>query len=189
MIKNILFSLLLFLASYKATNGKKENEVSQTNNKNVNFSKKYNYTREKLNCNSDNSPTSCVGKNIKIGFSFDNEPNKISITYSGLDKDFLLDDIFEGINHNSHLFKSDKKTILIIELVYEMGSKYIFFDLSKNYISIIGSFLQEDLIDDKDNYVKSDISITQSSNILDIKIGDSKTFGNHTLDLSKSKKI
>lgn len=202
--RNLSLVILLFLFSCKKSvnptsqsdnkkttiNVNSKKEITQLNDTNLNTDNYKYFNKIELNCNSKEFPSLCNTKGFEVKFLFKEEPNKLLINNENALSSYELEYFFERLNYIPYLFQKGEKRFLVVELLYEYGSKLLVFQVNKKSNTfLVGTFSQEDLTDENNNYIENDIFIAELNNKFILKIGNEKVFKSFTLDLSKRKEI
>ena len=128
-----------------------------------------------ITCNQTELPESCFNTKHSISVNYENAQES---TYLIIKKDqhsftHKLSRFFEGLNYNTHLFKSDNEFILVIDLIYEYNNKLLFFKIDES--SNI-SYIDELLIESSENTsINNEMLITEENEVIKIEFGNSNT--------------
>jgi len=159
-------------------------DIKKINNNNQ---KKW-YKKIDLKCDQKEEPKKCITKDIKILFDFQQEPNIIKIERRKKTGEYKLKNFFEGIGYSPLLFELDNKRIILVELIYEYGSKFLAF-YSDEELYYIGSFNQDDIFDDSGGYIEFKPIVFSEKEVIHVKIGNKFFFNEHSLELKNMTKL
>lgn len=185
--------MVLVIVSCKGNNAIQKKDVSNASTLNK-VDKKITPVKvnnsDKLVCDIVDFPNVCKNSELSVLFEFNEDPNSILINHKSVEATYNLKSFFEGQNYKPIYFNDNGLKILFIELIYEYNSHYLTFSIEDKSIFYLGKFIQEDLIDENNNYVDADLKINASGdNKLNVIVGDKNTFKSHVLDFKNKIEI